>query len=139
MWIGGSGCTIGLAILLATRAKSSYGKTLGRTSIVSSIFNINEPIIFGCPIVLNPVLIPPFIIVPLVNATIAYFAAASGLINRVTSTPPWTLPGPIGAFLATNGDIRAALLNIVLIIISIVIYYPFFKVYDKKMLEEEKE
>ncbi len=139
VWIGGSGCTIGLAILLATRAKSSYGKTLGRTSIVSSIFNINEPIIFGCPIVLNPVLIPPFIIVPLVNATIAYFAAASGLINRVTSTPPWTLPGPIGAFLATNGDIRAALLNIVLIIISIVIYYPFFKVYDKKMLEEEKE
>ncbi len=139
VWIGGSGCTIGLAILLATRAKSSYGKTLGRTSIVSSIFNINEPIIFGCPIVLNPVLIPPFIIVPLVNATIAYFAAASGLINRVTSTPPWTLPGPIGAFLATNGDIRAALLNIVLIIISIVIYYPFFKAYDKKMLEEEKE
>lgn len=139
VWIGGSGCTIGLAILLATRAKSSYGKTLGRTSIVSSIFNINEPIIFGCPIVLNPVLIPPFIIVPLVNATIGYFAAASGLINRVTSTPPWTLPGPIGAFLATNGDIRAALLNIVLIIISIVIYYPFFKAYDKKMLEEEKE
>ena len=139
IWIGGSGCTIGLAILLATMAKSSYGKTLGRTSIVSSIFNINEPIIFGCPIVLNPVLIPPFIIVPIINATIAYFAAASGLINRVTSTPPWTLPGPIGAFLATNGDIRAALLNIVLIIISIVVYYPFFKVYDKKMLEEEKK
>ena len=139
IWIGGSGCTIGLAILLATMAKSSYGKTLGRTSIVSSIFNINEPIIFGCPIVLNPVLIPPFIIVPIINATIAYFAAASGLINRVTSTPPWTLPGPIGAFLATNGDIRAALLNIVIIIISIVVYYPFFKVYDKKMLEEEKK
>ena len=54
VWIGGSGCTIGLAILLATRAKSSYGKTLGRTSIVSSIFNINEPIIFGLPIVFNP-------------------------------------------------------------------------------------
>ena len=138
VWIGGSGCTIGLAILLATMAKSSSGKTLGRTSIVSSIFNINEPIIFGCPIVLNPVLIPPFIIVPLVNATIAYFAAASGLVNRVTSTPPWTLPGPIGAYLATNGDIRAALLNVVLIVISILIYYPFFKMYDKKMIEEEK-
>lgn len=90
------------------------------------------------PIVLNPVLIPPFIIVPLVNATIAYFAAASGLVNRVTSTPPWTLPGPIGAYLATNGDIRAALLNVVLIVISILIYYPFFKMYDKKMIEEEK-
>ncbi len=139
IWIGGSGCTIGLAILLATMAKSSYGKTLGRTSIVSSIFNINEPIIFGTPIVLNPTLIPPFIIVPLVNASIAYFAADSGLVNRVTSTPPWTLPGPIGAYLATNGDIRAAILNILLIVISIVIYYPFFKAYDKKMLEEEKK
>ncbi len=138
IWIGGSGCTIGLAILLATMAKSSYGKTLGRTSIISSIFNINEPIIFGTPIVLNPTLIPPFIIVPIVNASIAYFAASQGFVNRVTSTPPWTLPGPIGAYLATNGDVRAAILNIVLIIISVVIYYPFFKMYDKKMLEDEK-
>lgn len=139
IWIGGSGATIGLAILLATRAKSSYGKTLGRTSIVSSIFNINEPIIFGTPVVLNPILIPPFIGVPLVNATIAYFATASGLVNRVTSTPPWTLPAPIGAFLATGGDIRASILSIVLIIISVAGYYPFFLAYDKKMLEEEKQ
>ena len=137
IWIGGSGCTIGFAILLATLAKSSYGKALGRTSILSSIFNINEPIIFGAPIVLNPTLIPPFIIVPLVNASIAYFATASNLVNRVTSTPPWTLPSPIGAFLATNGDVRAVFLNILLIVVSIAIYYPFFKIYDRKMLIEE--
>lgn len=138
IWIGGSGATIGLAILLATVSKSSYGKTLGRTSIVSSIFNINEPIIFGAPIVLNPILIPPFIIVPVVNSSIAYLCTSMGLVNKVTSTPPWTLPGPIGAFLATNGDYRAAILNIVLIISSTVIYYPFFKAYDKKLLEDEK-
>lgn len=138
IWIGGSGATIGLAILLATVSKSSYGKTLGRTSIVSSIFNINEPIIFGAPIVLNPILIPPFIIVPVVNSSIAYLCTSMGLVNKVTSTPPWTLPGPIGAFLATNGDYRAAILNIVLIISSAVIYYPFFKAYDKKLLEDEK-
>ena len=138
IWIGGSGATIGLAILLATVSKSSYGKTLGRTSIVSSIFNINEPIIFGAPIVLNPILIPPFIIVPVVNSSIAYLCTSMGLVNKVTSTPPWTLPGPIGAFLATNGDYRAAMLNIVLIISSAVIYYPFFKAYDKKLLEDEK-
>lgn len=137
IWIGGSGATIGLAILLTTMAKSSYGKTLGRTSIVSSIFNINEPIIFGSPIVLNPVLIPPFIIVPIVNSSLAYLFTSMGWVNKVTSTPPWTLPAPIGAFLATNGDFRASILSIVLIISSIVIYYPFFKVYDKKMLEEE--
>ncbi|EEY34632.1 PTS sugar transporter subunit IIC [Pseudoleptotrichia goodfellowii] len=138
IWIGGSGATIGLAILLATVSKSSYGKTLGRTSIVSSIFNINEPIIFGAPIVLNPILIPPFIIVPVVNSSIAYLCTSMGLVNKVTSTPPWTLPGPIGSFLATNGDYRAAILNIVLIISSAVIYYPFFKAYDKKLLEDEK-
>ncbi|MDO5089046.1 MAG: PTS transporter subunit EIIC [Leptotrichiaceae bacterium] len=137
VWIGGSGATIGLAILLMTMSKSSYGKTLGRTSIVSSIFNINEPIIFGSPIVLNPVLIPPFIIVPVVNSSLAYLFTSMGWVNKVTSTPPWTLPAPIGAFLATNGDLRAAILSIVLIISSIVIYYPFFKVYDKKMLDEE--
>jgi len=63
---------------------------------------------------------------------------ATGLVNRVTSTPPWTLPGPIGAFLATNGDYRAVILSILLIIISIVIYYPFFTAYEKKLLAEEQ-
>ncbi len=137
VWIGGSGTTIGFALLLLFKSKSAYGKTLGKAAILPSIFNINEPIIFGAPIVLNPTLLPPFIIVPIVNATIAYFAMAAGLVNRVTSTPPWTLPGPIGAFLATNGDFRAMILNVILIVISIIIYYPFFNVYEKKLLAEE--
>jgi len=131
VWIGGSGTTIGFALLLLFKSKSAYGKTLGKAAILPSIFNINEPIIFGAPIVLNPTLLPPFIIVPIVNATIAYFAMAAGLVNRVTSTPPWTLPGPIGAFLATNGDFRA-------LILTIIIYYPFFNVYEKKLLAEER-
>ena len=137
VWIGGSGTTRGFALLLLFKSKSAYGKTLGKAAILPSIFNINEPIIFGAPIVLNPTLLPPFIIVPVVNATIAYFAMAAGLVNRVTSTPPWTLPGPIGAFLATNGDFRALILNVILIVISIIIYYPFFNVYEKKLLAEE--
>ena len=138
VWIGGSGTTIGFALLLLFKSKSAYGKTLGKAAILPSIFNINEPIIFGAPIVLNPTLLPPFIIVPVVNATIAYFAMAAGLVNRVTSTPPWTLPGPIGAFLATNGDFRALILNVILIVISIIIYYPFFHVDEKKFLAEER-
>lgn len=138
VWIGGSGTTIGFALLLLFKSKSAYGKTLGKAAILPSIFNINEPIIFGAPIVLNPTLLPPFIIVPVVNATIAYFAMAAGLVNRVTSTPPWTLPGPIGAFLATNGDFRALILNVILIVISIIIYYPFFNAYEKKLLAEER-
>ena len=76
--------------------------------------------------------------VPVINSSLAYFFTKMGWVNKVTSTPPWTLPGPIGAFLATNGDFRAVLLSLFLIFTSILIYYPFFKAYDKKMVEEEK-
>lgn len=137
IWIGGSGCTIGLVIALSFFAKSSYGKAVGRAALVPGIFNINEPIIFGAPIVLNPILIIPFIVTPLVTATLAWFATSLGLVSRVIVTAPWTLPGPIGAFMATN-DWRAAVLNIICIIISVVIYYPFVKMYDKKLLQEEQ-
>ncbi|MGX7131159.1 PTS sugar transporter subunit IIC [Enterococcus songbeiensis] len=138
IWIGGSGCTIGLAILLAFYCKSEYASKLGKTAFLPSVFNINEPIIFGTPIVLNPVLIIPFIVAPVVSATIAWGATSLGLVNKVTVTAPWTLPGPIGAFLATGGDWRAAVLNVLLILLSIVIYYPFVVIYDKDQLEKEK-
>lgn len=138
VWIGGSGCTIGLALLLAFRAKSAYGRSLGKTSILPSIFNINEPIIFGTPIVLNPILIIPFVLTPIITALITWFAMSANLVSRVVFLAPWTLPGPIGAYLATGGDWRASVLNILLIILSIIIYYPFFKLYDKKMLTEEQ-
>lgn len=137
IWIGGSGCTIGLVIALSFFAKSAYGKAVGRAALVPGIFNINEPIIFGAPIVLNPVLIIPFIVTPLVNATLAWIVTSMGLVGRVIVTAPWTLPGPIGAFMATN-DWRAAVLNVICIIISVVIYYPFVKMYDKKLLQEEQ-
>lgn len=138
IWIGGAGATIGLAILLAFRSKSQYGSKLGKTILAPAIFNINEPVIFGVPIVLNPILMVPFIGAPVVLATIAWFATSLGLVNAVTVTAPWTLPGPIGAFLATNGDWRAAVLNIILIIIAVLIYYPFFRVYDKNELAKEQ-
>lgn len=137
IWIGGSGCTIGLVISLVLFAKSSYGKQLGKVTLVTSIFNINEPIIFGAPVVLNPILIIPFIITPLVTGTLAWIAMSTGLVARVFFTAPWTLPGPIGAFMATN-DWRAAVLNVICILISVAIYYPFVKIYDKKLLLDEQ-
>lgn len=137
--IGGSGATLGLAICFAFWSKSAYGKALGKTAIVPSIFNINEPMIFGAPIVLNPMLIIPFIIVPLLNGIISYLFTSWGWVNHVVATAPWTLPGPIGAFLATGNDWRAAVLNIALIILSVVIYFPFFKMYDSQLLAEENE
>ena len=138
LYIGGSGCTIGLILALAFGGKSTYGKQIGRAALVPGIFNINEPIVFGAPIVLNPTLIIPFITVPLVTGTLAWFATTLGLVNRVQLIAPWTLPGPIGAYLATGGDWRAAVLNVICILISIALYYPFVRIYDKKLLAEEK-
>ncbi|MBM6837036.1 PTS sugar transporter subunit IIC [Clostridium saudiense] len=138
IWIGGSGCTIGLVICLTLFAKSAYGKSLGRTTLIPGIFNINEPIIFGAPVVLNPILIIPFIVSPLVTAIVAWFAMKADLVSRVIVTAPWTLPGPIGAYLATGGDWRASVLNIICIVISVVIYYPFVKLYDAKLIKDEE-
>lgn len=139
IWIGGSGATIGLAIAMAFFAKSAYAKSLGKTAFVPAVFNINEPVIFGAPIVLNPILMIPFILTPVVLAIIAWFATSLGFVARVYTVAPWTLPGPIGAYIATGGDIGAVILNIVLIIVSFLIYFPFFKIYDNKLYIEEQE
>lgn len=138
IYIGGSGATLGLAIALFV-TKSKYGKTLAKTTIIPSLFNINEPLIFGAPIVLNPTLMLPFIFIPLLNATIAWFATSLGLVNKVVALAPWTLPGPIGAFLATGSDWRAIVLSLLLIALSTIIYLPFVRIYDKQLLEEENE
>ena len=137
--LGGSGATIGLAILLIWRSKSAYGKSLGKTAFIPAVCNINEPLIFGTPIVLNPQLIIPFILAPLANGIVTWFAMSAGLVNKVVASAPWTLPGPIGAFLATGSDWRAIVLNVVLIVLSILIYYPFFTMYDKSLLAQEQE
>lgn len=139
IWIGGSGSTIGLAILLAFASKSAYLKALGKTTFAPALFNINEPLMFGAPIVLNPILIIPFIVAPMVQGILSYLVMSMGLVSKVVVTAPWTLPGPIGAYLATGGDFKAVILNIVCIVISVFIYYPFFRIYDRNLLKDEKE
>lgn len=139
IWIGGAGSTIGLSILLAFASKSKYARTLGKTALIPSLFNINEPIIFGAPIILNPTLIIPFIFIPLLNALIAYTVVSFGWVSKVVATSPWTLPGPIGAYLATGNDFRAIILSLVLIALSTILYYPFFRMYDKQLCDQEAE
>ncbi|WP_414839225.1 PTS sugar transporter subunit IIC [Carnobacterium sp. TMP28] len=136
VWIGGAGSTLALCILLLF-AKSVYLKQVGRFSIIPSLFNINEPLIFGVPLVMNPILAIPFILAPVVTTTISYFAVKFGIINGFVSNVPWTLPAPIGAFLSASNDWKAAVLVLINIAIAGAIYYPFFKVYDKKLREEE--
>lgn len=137
IWIGGAGATLGLCILMIF-SKSEYLRKVGRFSIIPGIFNINEPLIFGIPIVMNPILAIPFILVPIINAILSFAVTSIGLVSRVSIIAPWTLPAPIGAYMATNGDWKAIILVLINIAISLAIYYPFFKVYEKKMIAEVK-
>lgn len=136
MAIGGSGSTMALLILLLFSSVKHF-KSIGRASLIPSIFNINEPIIFGLPVFLNPILGIPFIFVPVINTAIAFTATKLGLVGHSFLLPPWTTPSPICAFLSTM-DWRAPLLVVILIALDVVLYLPFFKVYEKQMLQGEK-
>ena len=138
VWIGGAGATLGLVIAVMIVGRSKYLKTMGKVTALPALFNINEPIMFGLPIVLNPILIIPFITIPLVTTVISYLATLGGLVNATFITVPWTLPAPIGAFLATGGDWRAVVLVLINIAISTAIYLPFVKMYDSKLLKQEQ-
>ncbi|SDW04673.1 PTS sugar transporter subunit IIC [Tepidimicrobium xylanilyticum] len=134
--LGGSGATLGLTLLML-RSKSSHLKTVGKLGILPGLFNINEPVLFGAPIILNPILMIPLITAPMVNNLICYTAMKVGLIEKVFVQAPWTTPAPLGLALSTM-DWKAFVLVVLLIVIDMIIYYPFFKSYEKKLLEEEK-
>ncbi|RQD73562.1 MAG: PTS sugar transporter subunit IIC, partial [Halanaerobium sp. MSAO_Bac5] len=135
--MGGSGSTFVLALLLIFAAKSKQFKAIGKTSLGPGLFNINEPIIFGLPIVMNPVMLIPFILAPLSAATITYIAMGLELVARPYTLIPWTTPPLISGFLAT-GDWRAIILQLITMTVAGLIYYPFMKVLDNKKLEEER-
>ncbi|WPK10875.1 PTS sugar transporter subunit IIC [Lysinibacillus louembei] len=123
--MGGSGTTIALiiAIFIVSRKNKQYS-TVGKLSAAPGIFNINEPLLFGLPIVLNPILFVPFILTPMVNVSIAYFATKWGLVPAATVAAPWTTPPIINGWLVTQ-SISGAILSIVLIAVAVLIYTPF--------------
>ena len=123
-------------MIIIGRAK--YTKSITRACLVPCIFNINEPIIFGFPVMLNPVFLIPFILAPIVMTIVTWFTFKLGWVHMMFVQPPWTLPAPIGAFLATGGDWRAIILCLVNIVIATVIYFPFVRMYDKQELAKEK-
>lgn len=136
VWQGGSGATLALAFHLL-RAKSAQLKTVGKAGILPAIFNVNEPIVFGVPIVLNPTLAIPFFAVPLICVGTAYAALAMELVHRPYVEVLWVLPAPIGAFLATGGDWRAVVLQLFNLAIGVVVYAPFVRRYDLRLLAQE--
>lgn len=136
VWIGGAGTTLALVCLMLF-SKSEYLKSLGRLSIIPGIFNINEPVIFGAPIVMNPILAIPFIIAPLVITTVSYIFTKLKLIPLMMAKLPFTLPAPIAAVMSTDWTIMAGVLVVINFVIALAIYYPFFKMFEKQQLEKE--
>ncbi|MBO1139874.1 PTS sugar transporter subunit IIC [Enterococcus avium] len=136
MKLGGFGATIGLCILCLFFAKSKRYKEIGKISIIPSIFNINEPLIFGLPIVLNPIFAVPFIITPLIMCLVAYVATYIGLVPVTNGVIiPWNTPIIISGFLISGW--QGAVLNIIQLIMCIFIGYPFFKYADTQAVKQE--
>ena len=136
LWIGGAGGTLALVVLFMF-SKSAYLKDLGKLSFLPGLFNINEPIIFGAPIVMNPILGIPFILGPLVTGTLSYVLTITGVVPMMMARLPFTVPSPLGAFVSTDWSIPALILVFVNFLIDLAIYYPFFKVFEKQQLEKE--
>lgn len=135
--IGGSGTTLGLTILMLFSASAQI-RQVGKTAIIPALFNINEPVIFGLPIVLNPLMIIPFILGPAIVVTLNYILFATGILPPVILQPPFTVPIFFGGFIATGGSVLAGLVQIVNVLIATAVYYPFFKRYEKQLAESEK-
>lgn len=133
--MGGTGTGISLLIALFITVKAKQVRSLGKMSAPAALFNINEPLIFGLPIVLNPILFIPFILVPLVNVTIAYFATSLGFVPKTVVMVPWTTPPIIGGYLATGGSIAGSILQIVNLAVGALLYLPFLKVLDRSMIK----
>lgn len=136
---GGSGATLSLAFIMAFLAKSEQIRYIGRLSIAPGLFNINETVTFGLPIIMNPMMMIPFFVAPMVITLLSYFAIATGIVGRLPGlAAPWTMPIILSGFYIGNGDVRVVLLQIVNFVLTGIIYYPFIAAWDKKKYAEEQ-
>lgn len=135
--IGGVGSTLPL-VYMALKSRSSQLNSVGKVALIPSLFNINEPILFGFPIIMNPVFIVPFVCVPLINAVIAWYLTSMGILDRIVMMLPWTVPAPIGAAWVANGSIVNALMVLFALINSYFLYLPFFLAHEKIVLEQQQ-
>ncbi len=136
--MGGTGATLVLPFMFMWLTRSKRNRAIGRASVVPTFFGVNEPILFGAPIVLNPVFFIPFIMAPIVNVWIFKFFVDVLGMNSFTANLPWTTPAPIGIIIGTNFQLLSIFLAALLIIVDVLIYYPFLRVYDEQILEEER-
>ncbi|MFV0400710.1 MAG: PTS sugar transporter subunit IIC [Oscillospiraceae bacterium] len=134
IWIGGVGSTLAIVLLLCF-SKSRYLKRLGQSCLLPSLFNISTPVIYGLPVILNPYMLIPFVLGPMASTLISYLCLQLNLVGRPYSNPSGSFPFAVGAFFAT-GDWKAILLCVFNLALSVAIYYPFFRMYEKKLLAE---
>lgn len=135
--MGGSGAMLLACVWLAVAAKSSQLKMLGRAAMGPAIFNINEPLIFGLPVVYNPILALPFILAPIVSASIAYWSIKLGFAAVSIIQTPWQTPIGLGAYIGSGGNIGAVITALVCAVAAFFVWFPFLKMYDLKLLKEE--
>ncbi|MCM6930240.1 lactose-specific PTS transporter subunit EIIC [Enterococcus italicus] len=136
--MGGTGATLIVPFLFMWICKSERNRAIGRASVVPTFFGVNEPILFGAPIVLNPIFFVPFIFAPIVNVWIFKFFVDTLNMNSFSTNLPWVTPGPLGIVLGTNFQVLSFILAGLLVVVDTIIYYPFVKVYDEQILEEER-
>lgn len=130
-WFGGTGGTLMLIIAILLFSKRSDYRTIAKVALAPGIFNINEPVVFGLPIVLNPIYFIPFILAPLVNVAFSYWITVMGLVNPVQVAVPSIVPPIFNSFLACNYDWRAIILAIINMLIALAIWAPFVFAADK--------
>ncbi|HGD6666179.1 TPA: lactose-specific PTS transporter subunit EIIC [Streptococcus agalactiae] len=136
--MGGTGATLIVPFLFMWLCKSERNRAIGRASVVPTFFGVNEPILFGAPIVLNPTFFIPFIFAPIANVWIFKFFVDTLNMNSFSANLPWVTPGPLGIVLGTNFQLLSFVLAALLVVVDVIIYYPFVKVYDEQILDEER-
>ena len=136
--IGGSGATLGAVLYMAFMAKSRQMRELGKVAVVPGIFNINEPLLFGLPIVYNIDLVIPFILAPMASAMVGYFSIAMHFAPKITAQQPWPTPVGLSGFIATQSW-QGAIATILAAVVAGAIWFPFIRRYDLKLAKKEAE
>lgn len=137
--IGGTGSTLALLLVILLVSRMSSHKTFAKMVAPVSVFNINEPVVFGFPILFNPFMIIPFVFGPLVLFCIAYFATLAGLVSPIVAYVPWSVPPFINAWMGSGGDFRNVILQVILLVTQMAIYLPFLKLYERSLTMSAEE
>jgi len=126
-------------VIYMLRSRSTQLRTVGKIAFGPAIFNINEPVTFGVPMVLNPIMMIPFVLVPVTIVTINYIVFATNLVHVPMVIQPFTVPLGVSGFIATGGDFKGSLLQFFDLAVSALIYYPFFKAWERILVAREEE